>query len=686
VSVFNKEAVFSDETQQFITPYDPKPGDTVRFCIRVAREDECEATLVIAPGADSVGASYPMKKTKNDDLFDYFTVNIQVYTKPIRFYYSLVFGGEIFYYNKLGLRPMVDAHYNYRLVPGLRVPGWAKGAVMYQIFVDRFYNGDKTNDPVPHEYEYLGKTTSIYKWEDDMANDDYLNNFYGGDIKGIMEKLGYLKDLGVQAIYLNPIFVSPSSHKYDTQDYDYVDPHFGVIKEDGGDVLRFEKVKNQYATRYLKRATGKKNLEASNALMADFIKKAHSHGIKVILDGVFNHCGSFNKWLDVGGFYQRAGNETGAFHSKESPYHDYFLWHEGGSWPGNTHYDGWWANSNTPKLNYEGSQELFDYIINIGKKWVSPPYNADGWRLDVAADLGRSPEMNHKFWKAFSSAVKESNPNALVLAEHYVYSGNPALWMDNSEWDTIMNYEAFMVPITWFLTGVSKHSEESNQDLRGDAMAFEGAMRHFMANFNVHALHSAMNQLSNHDHSRFLTRTNGSTGRLHSVGPRAAERDTNKNILMEAVVFQMTWPGAPTIYYGDEAGLAGWADPDNRRPYPWGKEDLTLIALHKKLIALRKAYPALAHGSLEFIWTNHNFLSYGRWDDKHKLIIALNNSSKPKEVTLPVWKAGISGGYLTEKISTGQDSFQETSRRYFVSRGELKLTMPPCSSVVLAES
>ncbi|MCL1862001.1 MAG: alpha amylase C-terminal domain-containing protein, partial [Defluviitaleaceae bacterium] len=168
-------------------------------------------------------------------------------------------------------------------------------------------------------------------------------------------------------------------------------------------------------------------------------------------------------------------------------------------------------------------------------------------------------------------------------------------------------------------------------------------------------------------------------------GARAAERDVNKNVMMEAVVFQMTWPGAPTIYYGDEAGLAGWADPDNRRPYPWGNEDKTLIELHKKLIALRKDYSALRHGSVEFIWSNHNFISFGRWDNQNKLIIALNNSSRPKEVTLPVWKAGISGGYLTEKISTGDDTFQETSRRYYVSRGELKITLSPQSSVVLVE-
>ncbi|MCL1845542.1 MAG: glycoside hydrolase family 13 protein [Defluviitaleaceae bacterium] len=679
MSGFNKPAVFSDETKQFITPYDPKPGDFVRFSLRVAKGDSCDATLNIVCG--KVGSSYPMKKTEFDALFDYFSVEIQVFTKPIRFYYAISADGQDFVYNKQGLRTSLDTHYNFRLVPGLRVPEWAKGAVMYQIFPDRFCNGDPTNDVQKHEYAYLGRTAYAMEWGMDVANQDFCN-FYGGDIQGIMDKMGYLRDLGIDVIYLNPVFVAPSSHKYDTQDYDFIDPHFGKIVNDGGENLRFEKVDNNFATRYKKRTTNRANLEASNALFADFIELAHKNGIKVIIDGVFNHCSYYNKWLDYAGFYRETGEPDGAYHSKDSPYHSFFLWH-GGEWPYNDNYDAWWGHTNQPKLNFETSPKLFDYIVKIGKKWVSQPFNADGWRLDVAADLGQSRKMNHKFWRAFYDAVKESNPNALILAEHYVDHGNPADWLDTCEWDTMMNYEAFMSPLTWFLTGVCKHSEESRPHLRNDAMAFEGAMRHYMSFFNIHALQSAMNQLSNHDHSRFLTRTNSNTGRLHTVGARAAEVGINKNILMEAVVIQMTWPGAPTIYYGDEAGLAGWTDPDNRRTFPWGNEDETLLALHKKLIALRREFPALRKGSLEFLWTNHGFLSYGRWDEKNKVVVAVNNNSKPMAVALPVWKTGISGGYITEKIRTGDDTFSELKKSYFVSRGEVKITVPAHGAVVL---
>jgi alpha-glucosidase len=679
----NKAAIFSDETAQFVQPFDPVPGQAVRFTLRVARGDDVAATLHIVPDSarrkrkKSAGAAYNMQLSHSCEIFDYYTVLQQVLSAPLRYYYEIRAKNETLFFNKLGVSDTLQAHYHFRIVPGFHVPEWARGAVMYQIFPDRFHNGDETNDPVPHEYSYLGKTTRKMRWDEDVAHDDYLNNFYGGDIAGIMQKLPYLQGLGVEVIYLNPIFVSPSSHKYDAQDYDHVDPHLGRIVVDGGEALRFERVDNALATKYKLRTTHEENLSASDALFAEFIAAAHNHGIKVILDGVFNHCGSFNKWLDVAGFYNE---KDGAFWSEDSPYHNFFLWHEGGTWPKNTHYDGWWANSNAPKLNYEDSEELFDYIIQIGKKWVSPPYNADGWRLDVAADLGRSPAMNHHFWRAFHDAVKQANPNAIILAEHY---GDPTPWLSGREWDTVMNYDAFMEPISWFLTGVSKHSEESIQSLKNDAGVFEGAMRHHMSLLNVHALQSAMNQLSNHDHSRFLTRTNGHTGRLHTVGARAAEAGVDKNIMMEAMVFQFTWTGAPTIYYGDEAGVMGWTDPDNRRPFPWGRECTLLTGLHRALAALRRECPVLRTGSCDFLLLQGGIIVFARWDNTARVIVALNNNHRPTDVILPVWRAGLLGGYLQERLATGDSSFRENSKRYHVSKGEVRLTLPPVSAVVL---
>jgi len=674
VQIFNREAVFSDETKQFVNPYDPQPNDIVEFKVRTKKGTDCSVYLCFS----GIFEVYPMVRTSSDDVFDYYTAKVPMLEDPVRYYYNFVVNGENYYYNKRGLWENLVEHYNFRIVPGLKTPDWAKGAIMYQIFVDRFYNGDPTNDVKSQEYAYLGITPKALPWGQDITVGDFCN-FYGGDLQGVIDKLDYLKSLGVEVIYLNPIFVSPSSHKYDTQDYDYVDPHFGVIKVDEGETLKFEQVNNKFATKYISRVTSKENLEASNALFAQLVEKAHEKGLKVILDGVFNHCGSFNKWMDMPGFYKNSGEPIGAYHSAESPYKDYFVWYED-NWPNNTAYDGWWQNSNHPKLNFEGSEKLYNYILEVGKKWVSPPYNADGWRLDVAADLGQSWDMNHQFWQDFNKAVKTANPNAIILAEHY---GDPSYWLNGKEWDTIMNYDAFMEPISWFLTGVSKHSDVSRHYLKGDAGAFEGAMRHHMSLLNIHALQAAMNQLSNHDHSRFLTRTNGNTGRLHHVGARAAETGINKNIFMLAVVFQMTWPGAPTIYYGDEAGLAGWTDPDDRRPFPWDNEDIILTNLHKALANMRGNYPMLRHGSVEFLYNAREFISYGRWDENTQLAVAINSSNKPMEVTLPVWKLNMSGGLMQEIIVTANGGFKQEDKFVEVINGEVKLIVGAESTVVL---
>ena len=192
---------------------------------------------------------------------------------------------------------------------------------------------------------------------------------------------------------------------------------------------------NGFAARYITRVTTSRNLSQSNAYFASLVEKLHSHGIAVVLDGVFNHCGSFNKWMDREGIYlNKPGYSKGAYQSLRSPYRKYFAFEKNNV----THsrYEGWWGFETMPKLNYENSDALCEDILNDGAKWVSAPYNADGWRLDVAADLGHSEQFNHKFWQAFSQRVKKANPRAFIFAEHY---GDPSPWLNGREWDTVMN-------------------------------------------------------------------------------------------------------------------------------------------------------------------------------------------------------------------------------------------------------
>ena len=554
--------------------------------------------------------------------------------------------------------------------------------MFYKIYVDRFYNGDPTNDVLTNEYQYIGdKTVRVEDWDKYPAAMG-VREFYGGDLQGVLDKMDYLQDLGVDVIYFNPLFVSPSNHKYDIQDYDYIDPHFGKIVHDEGELLKPEQTENRFATRYIDRITNKENLEASNELFAEVVKEAHRRGMKVILDGVFNHCGSFNKWLDRERIYENApGYEKGAYIDKESPYHNYFQFHDENKFPYNGSYDGWWGHDTLPKLNYENSRQLLDYVLYIGRKWVSPPYNADGWRLDVAADLGHTPEFNHNFWKEFRRTVKMANPEAIILAEHY---GSPLDWLQGQEWDTVMNYDAFMEPVTWFLTGMQKHSDDYREDMRGNADSFWGAMRHHCAAFTMPSLFVAMNELSNHDHSRFLTRTNHKVGRTNTLGPQAANEGVSKAVLREAVVIQMTWPGAPTIYYGDEAGVCGFTDPDNRRTYPWGHEDKELIAFHKEIIRIHKTHQEFLTGSLKYLDADYNVIGYGRFNREGQSVILVNNNDYEITREVSVWYLGIPKECVLNCLMlTTAEGYSTDPKQYPVISGKVRVTLPATSAIVL---
>ena len=673
--LLDKKALFSDMTGDYLDPPEPSAYDEVTIKFRTKKNNVDKVYLVCG------NEKYLMLKTETDSYFDYYSQQIQLEGREIHYYFEIYAGKMSCYFNYRGVQKEAVRECDFRLIPGYKTPEWAKGAVMYQIYVDRFYNGDPKNDVLTDEYRYIGaNTVKVEDWNkypDAMG----VREFYGGDLQGVLDKMDYLQDLGIDVIYFNPLFVSPSNHKYDIQDYDYIDPHFGKIVMDEGELLQPGQ-ENRFATRYINRVSNKANLEASNELFAEVVKEAHRRGIKVILDGVFNHCGSFNKWMDRERIYENAeGYEKGAYVEESSPYHNYFSFHHQAAWPYNHNYDGWWGHDTLPKLNYEGSKDLFEYIMHIARKWVSPPYNVDGWRLDVAADLGHSPEYNHYFWKEFYKTVKQANPNAVVLAEHY---GNPREWLNGKEWDSIMNYDAFMEPVTWFLTGMQKHSDDFRKDMLGNAGSFWDSMHYNGANMAMPSLYMAMNELSNHDHSRFLTRTNHFVGRTNSHGPEAANNNVNKAVLREAVVIQMTWPGAPTVYYGDEAGVTGFTDPDNRRTYPWGREDKELIRFHKDMIAIHKKNREFLTGSLKYMEGEHNVIGYGRFNKEEQSAILINNNDYEITKELSVWYLGTpKTGTMKRLILTTWEGYTTEEAEYPIVSGRVKVTMPPTSAIVL---
>ena len=679
-------AVFSDETPAFRFPSEPDSGDSVTIRLRTAK-DSAERVILLF---ESLTVGTLMVKTRSDEFFDFYEAGIICNSSEVIYRFLIECGdGVRIAYDKNGCRvsehgdfPDYNPAFAFRFQPGFHVPAWAHGAVQYQIFTDRFCNGDPSNDVVDNEYYYtVGHSKHVADWNA-LPTDTDIRCFYGGDLQGILDKLDYLQDLGVEVLYLNPIFVSPSSHKYDVQDYEHIDPHFGVITDDVDHTMQAWEKHNGYAPKYIRRVTSMENLEKSDELFARLCAELHSRGMRIILDGVFNHCGSFNKWMDHEGIYLgKAGFQPGAFQSIHSPYRSFFHFNDSSNGRSPA-YEGWWGYSTLPKLNYEASPALCEEIYRIAEKWASAPYRIDGWRLDVAADLGHSLEFNHRFWKEFRRRVKAVNPDCLIIAEHY---GDPSSWLKGDEWDTIMNYDAFMEPVTWFLTGMEKHSDSYRDDLYQNGTAFFDIMRDKMARMKYPTLMSAMNELSNHDHSRFLTRTNRVVGRMNTMGSEAAGAGINRGVFREAVTIQMTWPGAPTIYYADEAGQVGWTDPDNRRTYPWGHEDQSLIDFHRDAIRLRKEVRVLNDGCLKQLLADYGRIAYARFDAETRAIVAMNNTSGWTSFRLYARDAGApeKENYYRRIQTSEKGHTTECELCGSVMDGYLSFDLPPYSSVVL---
>lgn len=673
-------SVFSDETELFRSPSEVRDGDIVHIRLRIMKDTGLDVFIISETGK----TISQMKRIPSDDDFDWYESSVTCGSETLRYCFYLPLEDCGMYYTRKGCilsgglpsgLPEHLAEMAFRIIPGFHVPDWAVGALQYQIFPDRFYNSDPSNDVTDGEYSYSrGKAFHATSWDALPPDDDY-RCFYGGDLGGIIEKLDYIESLGVEAIYLNPIFVSPSSHGYDAQDYDHVDPHLTFIRIDKP-ATPVHDHNNREAAQYIQRTTDPENLQASDNFFAWFCQHLHRRGIRIILDGVFNHCGSFHRWIDREGIYASAGIKDGAFHNPASPYRNYFSFDDNGN------YEAWYSFDTLPKLNYDTCPEVIEEIMRIGEKWAAPPYCIDGWRLDVGADLGHTDEVNHRIWKEFRQRVRRVNPEILIIAEHY---GNPSAWLQGDEWDTVMNYDAFMDPLSFFLTGMEKHSDEYRPDVHQNGVAFFNMMKDSMALMPTASIQCAMTQLSNHDHSRFLTRTNGQVGRAKTKGNTAAGKGIDPAVFREAVVVQMTWPGAPTIYYGDEAGMTGWTDPDNRRTYPWGREHQEFIALHQALAALRQEHPMLRRGSLKPLCCGHGFIAYARFDAEDLLVIACNNNDSSMRLSIPVTQLGIHDDHeMFQIFRTDEIGFKDRIESMgHVRNGCLEIAAQPRSSYVI---
>lgn len=635
--------IFSDETENFRSPCQPASGEG--FTLRLRAGQGAEVSVFLCLERDGKCCEEPLGEPRREGIYRIWETAQPGVREKGAYYFRLEQAGECAFYGKNGLSGREEDCVPFMIRPGFRVPAWAQGACWYQIFPDRFLNGDPDNDVETGELtDELGNVSRKCLWQQPVAPRD-VSRFYGGDLRGILNKLDYLRELGVEVLYLNPIFLSPSNHKYNVQDYRHVDPHLGVMVRQGEG-----------------RSLLPENLTASDALLAELSRELHARGMRLVLDCVFNHCSAFHPWMDRGGLYREQGK--GAWERPDSPYRDYFSFAEDGS------YRCWWDNLSLPKLRIADGR-LREELLEIARHWLRAPYAIDGWRLDVAADLGDSPAENHAFWQAFRQAVRAENPEALILAEHY---GDPSPWLQGGEWDSVMNYDGFMEPVSFFFTGIDKHSDRACPALKGDGEAFRRSMELAEARLPKAAHFAALNQLDNHDHSRFLTRTGGLCGRLAELGSEAAEEQVSVPVLRQAVLLQFCFPGAPGVYYGDEAGLCGFTDPDNRRPYPWGSQDWALLDFYHYAIRLRRQSPVLKRGSFLWLRAERDLIAFARFLNGEALAaVFMTGGEGPAELDLtPVTgKAPRSVIRLLESRGSGYNVGHKEER---TPEGRLRLT------------
>lgn len=564
----NLQAVLHIPKSSYAFPLSPSE---FRVRLRVGKGDVKRVGLVIGNQyLWGTRQEFEMRKFGSDALFDYYEYDYHCTDTRLGYYFLLGGGDEELIYTENGFHApgTVDTDkdrigfvfFQFPYINPIDIhkkPSWVNGAVFYQIFPERFCNGDPSLSP-ENTVEWGEKPTP---W-----------NYFGGDLQGIIQKLPYLEELGVNALYLTPVFEALSNHKYDTVDYTRIDPHFG-----------------------------------DERTLVELVQKAHEKSIRIMLDGVFNHCGGgFRQFLDV------------VAHGEASPYKDWFHIH---SFPVSFdpfNFEGFGSTAHItrarageglshedekkrcmPKLNTE-NPEVMEYLLSAVAKWTRT--GIDGWRLDVA------DEVDTHFWREFRRTVRDINPDAVIIGENW-WNAQP--WLRGDQFDGVMNYAVQRSSVLYFAEDRMTPHE------------FEESLTEYLMRYSSQANDSMLNLLDSHDTPRFINTCGGKVGRL-------------KN----AAAFQYTYIGMPCTYYGTEIGMTGDNDPDCRKTFDWNEEnwDHELREYYKKLIALRKTKKALQIGSVRFCSTKHTFAMERAWEEE-RLLVLINNTDAQQKYPLPCEKA-----------------------------------------------
>ncbi len=628
-------------TDQSLETINPLSDTKIEFKARAHRNDLENIYLW------KDGEKIEMDFVDVDDTFDYYHKIIELNSPEDEFDYYFIYvdGGKEYYLLNGALTENFDEdlvfHYSKEAVEPFFTPDWVKNGVIYQIFCDRFYNGDKSNDQDFSEWYYeevnqppapgkkLPNNKQYFHLVDDwydisgLKSNPYRQDgkpdwwsFYGGDISGVRQKLDYLEDLGITVIYFNPLFQAKSNHKYDAVDYMKLDPHFGTAEE-----------------------------------FKEFVKEAHEHGIHIIIDCAFNHTGeTFRAFQDA---------------LEKGPDSPYWHWYEIKKWPlpdpipagfnPSDYYECWWGVGEMPDLNWDltlpnpaensikniddadPNWDVVNYVLDVAEYWIKD-MDCDGFRLDVPN------EVPFWFWELFRNKVKSIKPDAYLVGEIW---GNATDWVNSNYFDAVMNYAFFKDPVMRFFAMRSCSAKTFDRDIKQGLLAYP-----------TQAVQCMMNLIDSHDTFRYLESIKGDTDKLKLT-----------------MLFSLTYVGAPHIWYGDEIGMMGAHDPDCRRPMNWkyteDKEKVALRDWYKKLIQIRNDFSCLRTGDFHTVLTDGMVYAYKRSNDDCSITVVINNDTQAHMVKIPFKEGQKSAVNLLDDMS------------YQINNGEVEITLQPMSGVIL---
>ena len=587
------ESVYSDGSAAFVSNPAPQLFETVTIRLRMY-EDAPVQYVILRATPNGGELKVDMRKASIEHGFVYWECPLRMDENRMCYHFYIVSGEQIFFYTQKEITTYLPEHsYDFQLVADYVQPAWVKHAVFYQIFPERFCNGDPGNDVRTGEYSQDGyPSIRMENWEAKPLTyeEGHCLDFYGGDLQGIQQKIPYLKELGVTALYLNPIFYAQSCHKYDCLDYFHVDPHFG-----------------------------------GDQALADLSKALHENGMKLILDISINHTGTAHRWFNRDGLYFE--KTEGAYNNPNSVERSYYFFE-----PDNS-YHGWWDLESMPTLNYT-SDALREIVYrgenSVLKKWLKAPYSIDGWRFDVADVFARNGrvQLAHTLWPEIRESIRQENEQAYILAEDW---GDCAQYLQGSEWDSPMNYYGCGRVIRSFYGEpdlfMMRHPVLSRMKSNMTAEDLEHRVMQHLAKLPFALWQNQFNLFDSHDTSRFHT------------NPQITDAD-----FRGAALFQFLLIGAPSIYYGDEADADGIYGTNEgcRYPMPWSKpfQNGEKYRLYHRLAHLKKEHAALSEGGMKFLYAHGDVFAIARFWGEDILVGVISKSDDEETIRLPLGAAG----------------------------------------------